>query len=424
MAVLIVLGAEGNATADHVNNSSEAVMGSGVGIVAGALIGGGGYAYESNMASTKSKGHVQSNLAVPLTSPTYTITGPLRTTAYFQVNNVTTPAFDVPLLRSFDGTHSPAEWEVRYERLTDGNIHLFAFGTEIDSANAFTIPSVGTAAFGSTFGLRVTTDYVGTSIKLESYDGTSWTTHQTGTGSSNFGAPQLYAFEDLGSGVNHNWKGRIDTVVVEDSGHTWDDRLIDVRLLGVPSADTGTYNGWQNSGGTACSVGGANCYAAVDDTPTLNTADYDVLPVSTVAKQSWPTTVLCTVSGDEVLGVGPTYNAEVQSASGGSSYAWQTVMRYGGSESNYNLTTLTAPATSPSWSFANWATNAPWRVSQPNGSAWTVAAAQGCEIGIDVQLNTGISIRLVAMSKVVAFRQGQMGKIVMVNQAVNRAATY
>lgn len=380
----------------EIGTSSTGNLGANVTLAAHAISGRGAGSYKCDMSVSGGKGHVQTHSIAADASATKA-----RLTFWVELNAVTTPAFDTPIWRD---AVSGGRYELRWSRLTDNKMHLFDGGSEIDSGNAFTPPSVGSGAFGTGFALRLTFLYASPfTITVESATSTTspttWTTHQSGAGAS---APPssigCYFCEDLGKGVNHNWQARLDNIVGEDDLGGFTDDILDVVLEGVPTSDAGTHNDFHNSSGTACSVGGADCFSAVDELPPSATDYVECTSTASASKQSWPTDSKHLISADTVMSVKAV--AYITRGSPAGSGAMGLLVVDGGTD-------MTLTGTAPNAGQTRWALTDVGSPVDGGGSAWTVAKAQAAEVGYQIVLPaSNPALRLDAVYKMVGYRMG------------------
>lgn len=344
--------------------------------------------------------------------------------AVVQINLVTTPAFDTPVVT---GDVSANSFEVRYERLTDGKIHFFVKGTEIDSAAAFT-PTTG-----SPIGLAVVLalDNVNESeLWYDSTAGGTFVKQQHGvSGTAPTAAQSLRFCETLAKGVNHNWTLDVDDVVFLDNGGSYNTTLptlgsgtdyFECVKDGVPNSDGGT-NQWNDSGGTVCGTSG-NCNGSQGDKSDLTYIQLTTSPATGVtADETFPTSHLIVASGDTVYAVGMGLKGREPTTSG-----WaQTCLFDDGGTVFHAGGTL---GTTQFW----YAVNSPYYDHSPNSAtAWTVSLMQAVKIGTRIAGGAGpaaVDFRNSEMFKFVCYKPSAAvaipNKIVEINQAVNRAGSY
>lgn len=408
--------------------ATSAMFGANVSIASGALTGNGGRHYHVDTDGTGKKGHIGLVTGgVPSGSATQ-----IRTVLWVAIWTNSGEAATDFIFAASDSAATPG-WSLKYEGATDGKVHFFVGATEIDSAHAWTPNATRSASYslGTAFGVRMTWDINGVSpfhVKVDKnlLDGNGWVAQQSGTTTTVYPTSstraELYLMQDLGKVGSNNAIVDFDDIVIEDNSQgAFDDNLIDIVINGVPASDSGTYNQLWNSAGTACSVGGANCYAAADEVPAT-TVDYFVDNSTTNAtrKQTFPVTNTLLHSYDVPC------SARLACLAYGATVNSNTIgyVIYNAVENNFGA--LIPTTTSPAWSTIRGTLS----IEALAGAALTEPLLTGMEIGVWSQHVVGVTndVRIHVLHQVVAYKVGTPSgipnKIVQVNQAVNRAGNY
>lgn len=401
MAVVGFAGAEGW-NFDLANREAEKCVGGGnVTIAAGSLrTGGKGSQHYVCDASGSAFGGLLSSVANQCGAGS----GATKqmAIAVVQIDLVTTPAFDTPVMTADIPANS---FEVRYERLTDGKIHFFVKGVEINSAAAFT-PTTG-----SPIGLAVVLALDNVHESELWYDSTAngtFVKQQHGvSGTAPSATGSLSFCETLAKGVNHNWRLQVDDVVLLDNGGSYNTVLptlgagftyYECVKDGVPNADTGT-NQWNDSTGVVCGTGG-NCNPSQGDKSDTTYIQITTSPATRVdADQTFPTSHLVVNSGDTVYAAGMGLKGRIANANGWAQTCiivdGGTKFQQGGSSGTTNM---------------QYANNPPYYDHSPKSNvAWTVALMQAMQIGTRISGGSGpaaVDFRNSELFKFVCYKPG------------------